>query len=60
LRSCDILAAAPRWGRRLAFAALAFIVAGPVLADDPAPQSLHAAGLLTLPAPCLVSRDELL
>ncbi len=60
MHSCDILAAALRWGRRLAFAALAFVAAGPVLADDPTPQSLHAAGLLTLPEPCLVSRDELL
>lgn len=60
MRLYDILTAAPRWGRRLAFTALLVVAALPARADDPTPQSLHAAGLLTLPEPCVVSREELL
>lgn len=60
MRLFDILAAALRWGRRLAFTVAAIVAAQPALANEPTPQSLHAAGLLTLPEPCVVSRAELL
>lgn len=56
----DIAAAASLWGRRLAFVAAALFAVASAHADDPTPQSLHAAGLLTLPEPCTVSREDLL
>ncbi|WP_028794301.1 DUF1176 domain-containing protein [Thalassobaculum salexigens] len=59
MRGCDILAAAPRWGRRLAFGLAGLLAAAGAQAADPTPQSLAAAGLLTLPEPCTVSREEL-
>lgn len=60
MRLIDISAAASRWGRRLALAAAVIVAALPVRADDPTPQALQAVGLLTLPEPCQVSREELL
>lgn len=60
MRLFDVTAAAPLWGRRLALTVVAVFVAPPVLADDPTSQSLVDAGLLTLPEPCVASREELL
>lgn len=60
MRLKDDMAAASRWGRRFVWAFVGLMVCTPTAdAAGPTPTDLADAGLLTLPEPCIVSREEL-
>lgn len=59
MRFKNITAAASLWGRRLALGLLGQSAAVAAHAAELTPGDLAAAGLLTLPEPCVVSREEL-